>query len=173
MRNRFWNEMAEAKHNEIYATLLAGSYRYWLNIVNIFITTFSAAGVMGWKFWDNAPVVACIIIAGISLLKLVFPFFIPSEKQIEKLDNVSDFYLNFYLQLEPIWFDFENDRITEEQLQKKFYEIKQSEREINKEINKIHWKSKKGITKKTKIEADIFFKNNFNTIYHEQKECKS
>ena len=149
--------MTQAKHNEIYSTLLAGSYRYWLNIVNIVITTFSTAGVMGWKFWDNAPLVACMIIACISLLKLVLPYFIPSEKQIEKFDKISDFYFDFYLKLEPIWFDFENNRITEEQMQKKFYEIKRSEREINRIINEIHSKPKKGITKKTKIEADIFF----------------
>ena len=162
MRDRLWNELSQAKHHEIYATLLMGYYRFWLNIINIVITTFSAAGIMGWKFWDKAPIIACVIIALISLLKLLLPFLIPSEKQINKFNKIADYYFDFYLKLEAIWFDFENDRITEEQLQNKYYELKQTEREINKVINEIHSKPIKYITKKTTEETDKFFNTNFN-----------
>jgi len=167
MRDRFWYELTQAKHNEIYTTLLIGHFRYWSKIVNVVIVVFSTAGVMGWGFWEKAPIVACVIIASISLLKLIFPYFVPSEEQMEKFYKTADFYSDFYLKLESIWFDFENDRISEVQMQKEFYELKQTEREISTLTNKIHSKPVKSITNKTAKETDNFFKLNFNTFHHE------
>jgi hypothetical protein len=135
MRNILWNELARAKFNEIYASLLIGHYRYWLNAINLIIVFFSTAGVMGWNIWNIVPFIACVIIAVISLLKLVMPYLIPSEKQIEKYDKIADFYCDFYLKLEYIWFSFENNRISEEEMQQQYYDLKQNEREINKLIS--------------------------------------
>ena len=109
MRTRLWYELAQAKYNDRYICLLIGRQRQILNGFNMVVAVFSTAGIMGWKFWDNLPVVACGIIAAISLIKLVQPHLIPSDKQIEKLDKVADFYFDFYLKLEALWFDHENE----------------------------------------------------------------
>lgn len=163
MRSRLWYELAQAKFNDRYVCLLIGHQRSIINKYNIIIATFSTAGIMGWKIWDNLPVIACGIIAIISLIKLLQPHIIPSDKQIEKLDRIADFYFNFYLQLEALWFDFDNDRITEAVLQEKFHVLKQTEREINKVVNEVHKNPKSRLVNKAQSESDIFFKNSFNT----------
>jgi len=92
---------------------------------------------MGWQVWNSFPIVACVIVSIISFCKLLAPHLIPSEKDIDKLDDVVDFYFDYYNSLECLWFDFEKDRITEEEMQKRFFELKNSEREVNKAINRL------------------------------------
>lgn len=164
MRFRLWYELGQAKFNEIYTCNLICHQRKWLNYFNLVITFFSTAGVMGWKIWNEIPVIACSIIAIISLSKLIQPHLIPSEKQIEKLDKVSDFYYDFYLRLEKIWFDFEKGNIDEAKMMELFHGLKQTEREINRILNEIHKSPNKKISKLSKLESDIFFKNAFNTL---------
>ncbi len=164
MRSRLWYELAQAKYNEKYICLLIGFQRQILNSFNLLVTIFSAAGVMGWKVWDKLPVVACGIIAGISLLKLVQPHVIPSDKQIEKFDKVADFYFDFYLKLEALWFDCENGFLDEKSMQSQFHDLKQTEREINKIINEIHKKPNHRISREAQAATDLFFNKAFNTI---------
>lgn len=163
MRSRLWYELAQAKHNETYTCNLIVHHRKVLNYFNLIITIFSTAGVMGWKLWDSIPVVACFIIALISIIKLIQPHLIPSEKQIEKLDKVFDFYYDFYLKLEKIWFDNENGIINDELMLERLHDLKQTEREINRVVNEIHKSPNKKTLKISKSECDTFFINAFNT----------
>ncbi len=167
MRTRLWYEMTTAKFNERYLTLLIGQQRLWLNYFNLMITLFSTAGIMGWRIWDKFPLVSCIIISAISILKLVQQNIIPSEKQIEKLDKASDFYFNLHLELEKLWFDYESERISEIELQNKFHELKQSERQINQLINEIHKKENKKLASRAEQDSIQFFNKAFNLSNHE------
>ncbi|KOS07226.1 hypothetical protein AM493_15165 [Flavobacterium akiainvivens] len=162
MRARLWYELAQAKYSETYTCTLIGYQRGVLNIFNLIITVFSTAGIMGWKIWSDLPALACGIIAFISLAKLAQPHLIPSDKQIEKLNKVSDFYYDFYLKLEKIWFDYENDRIDDTELLQKFQELKQTEREINRIVNEIHKSTNKKLARKAQTECDNFFQRAFN-----------
>jgi len=160
MRNRLWSELQQAKFNQIYATLLIGHYRYWLNVINLAVVIFSIVGaVAGWKVWEILiPLIACTAIAIISSLKHIIPYLIPSEKQVEEYDKIADFYCNLYLKFEYLWFNFENNQISEKKMQKQYHDLKQSEREINKLINKIHKKSNKSLSNQAKEETKTFFK---------------
>jgi hypothetical protein len=109
---------------------------------------FSSAGIMGWQFWKEIPLIACGIISLIQLMRLIQPHFIPNEKQLDKLDNVTDFYFDYCNKLERLWFDYENERITEEEAQLEFYKIKDSERDINKVVNEIVKSTNKTILRK-------------------------
>ncbi len=167
MRTRLWYEMGLAKFNERYLTLLIGKQRLCLNYFNLTITVFSTGGFMGWRLWDKLPLVSCIIISSISLLKLIQQNIIPSEKQIEKLDKASDFYFNLHLELEKLWFDFENDRIDEKEMQNKFHELKQTERPINQIINELHKRENKKLAIIAEKESIQFFNKAFNLNNHE------
>lgn len=52
------------------------------------------------EFWKDFPLVACIIVSLISLLKLISPHIVPSDKQIDKLDEITDFYFDYFNKLE-------------------------------------------------------------------------
>jgi hypothetical protein len=126
------------------------------------ILAFSSAGIMGWTIWNQVPLIACIIVATISLLKLLSPHIVPSEKQIDKLDQVTDFYFDYYNKMEQLWLNHYNYRLTDQEAQKQFYKLKDSERAINKVVNEIVKHTNKSILKKTDLEAINYFKRTFN-----------
>ena len=162
MRNRIWYELAQSKHNLFYCNFLLAYRRRLLNIFNIIILVFSGAGVMGWQFWNNFPFIACMIVSIISLIKLIGPHIIPSEKEIDKLDKVTDFYFNYYNQIENLWFEIQNNKINEEQYQKSFYKIKLTEKNVNKLVNEIIKHSNKKLTLRAKEETDNYLRQTFN-----------
>jgi hypothetical protein len=117
---------------------------------------------MGWSFWKETPLVACVIVATISLLKLLSPHIVPSDKQINKLDNVVDFYFDYFNKLEQIWLDHYNYRSTDEQTQTFFYTLKDTEREISKTVNEIVKSTNKKIHKRADTETRNYLQRTFN-----------
>jgi hypothetical protein len=163
MRERIWYELTQSKHNNLYCVYLLSYLRQVLNVFNIIILAFSAGGIMGWAVWKEFPLASCIIIATISLLRLLQPHLIPSDKQIDKLDQVADFYFDYFNNLEQLWLDYYNSRITEKEAQTKFYKIKNSEKTINKTVIEIIKRTNKKVLSKTDLETRAYLKNNFNT----------
>lgn len=162
MRDRIWTEIKQAKKNHFYCIFLVAHKRRWLHIFNIMMLIFSGAGVMGWKFWESLPIVACAIIAIIQLLRLIQTHIVPSEKEIEKLNYIIDFYFKYYNKLEKLWMDSEFERINELEAQEKFYELKNSEKAINKSINEVVKWVNHSISKKSETETIKYIKSIFN-----------
>lgn len=162
MRERLWYELGQVKHNHFYSVFLLARQRRFLNYFNMIILAFSSAGIMGWGFWKETPLVACVIVAIISLLKLLSPHIIPSEKQIDKLDEVADFYFDYFNKLEELWLDHYNYRLTDEVAQSKFYSLKSSEREINKIVNEIVKSTNKTMYRRADTETRNYLQRTFN-----------
>ena len=162
MRERVWYELAQAKHNHLYCRFILAYRRKVLNIFNIVILGFSSAGIMGWAFWKDFPLISCIIVSSISLLKLISPHIIPSDKQIDKLDEITDFYFDYFNKLECLWFDFNSKKIDENQLQTQFYKIKNTEKKVNKSVNEIIKSHNKKLIKKAEIESNNYLTRTFN-----------
>src|SRR5690554_2604330 len=102
MRNRIWTELTQAKHNIEFATLYSDQQRLVLRGFNMGILVFSSAGVMGWKVWEHLPVIACGIIASVSLIRLLQPHLIMNEKQLRNLDDIHRFYSDYYNDIERL-----------------------------------------------------------------------
>lgn len=163
MRNRIWTELAQSKHNIEFTSLYSDRQRFILRIFNMGILAFSSAGIMGWKIWDNLPLIACVIIAGISLLRLLQPQLIMNEKQLKNLDDIHRFYADYYNRIEKLWYDFESNRINEEQATNAFFKLKKLETDINPIIAETIRSKPKGIVKKCKKNSDEYFNQVFNT----------
>jgi hypothetical protein len=164
MRERIWTELTQAKFNVEFAGLYADRQRSLLRYFNIFVLVFSAGGVMGWSFWDNFPLLACILIGAVSLLRHIQPQLIMTEKQIINLDTISKFYFNYYNNLEKLWYDNEDEQIDNQTLKSEFFKIKNSESEINSLVNETIRTKPKKLVKKSKEYSDQYFKLSFNTI---------
>jgi len=163
VRDRIWTELTQAKHNEEFAALYAERQRSLLQWFNIFVLIFSAGGVMGWKYWDNFPLVACILIGAVSLLRQLQPQIIMSEKQIINLDNISVFYFNFYNKLERLWYDCEDKSIDHEASKSEFFIIKESEAAINCLVSETIKSKPNRLVKKAQQYSDQYFNRSFNT----------
>ncbi len=163
MRDRIWNELTQAKFNSEFATLYAEKQRIYLRRFNIVILLFSSGGVMGWAFWKGLPLLSCIIIAVISLLRLLQPHLIMNDKQISNLDSISNFYFIYYNKLERLWYDLEHKTINNEIGKDLFFEIKHSEDEINQTINETLKSKPKNLVNQATINSNNYFKLIFNT----------
>lgn len=163
MRDRIWTELTQAKHNDEFNGLYSDRQRTWLRYFNIGVLIFSAGGVMGWTVWDGLPLAACVIIAAVSLLRLIQPHIIMTDKQISNLDTIQKFYADYYNKLERLWFDFEADRINDQQAADLFFDIRATENEIMQLVNDTIRTKPKSLVAKAKINSDEFFKRVFNT----------
>jgi hypothetical protein len=164
MRDRIWTEITQAKFNVEFAALYADRQRSILRYFNIFILVFSTGGVMGWAVWDRFPLVSCIIISAVSLLRQIQPQLIMTDNQIINLDSISKFYFNYYNALEKLWYINEDNLIDKKNLQKEFFKIKNSESQINSLVDETIRNKPKKLVKKAKMYSDQYFKLSFNTI---------
>lgn len=162
MRNRIWTELTQSKHNIEFSSLYSYRQRFILRCFNMGVLAFSSAGIMGWKVWDNLPFIACILIATISLLRLLQPHLIMNEKQLKNLDDIHRFYADYYNKIENLWYDFETNRISEEQATITFYKLKKLETDINPIIAETIRSKPKGILKECKENSDEYFNQLFN-----------
>jgi hypothetical protein len=163
MRNRVWFELTQAKHHIEFTTLYAEVQRRNLRYFNISILVFSTSGVMGWKIWGNWPVIACVIITVVSLIRLIQPHIIMSDNQISNLDKISNFYSNYFNKLEELWYDSEHGIKEQESIKMEFYKIKETELEFNNIINETVRNKPKKILEKAINQSDTFFRKTYNT----------
>jgi hypothetical protein len=164
MRTRLWDELMQCKHNHYYSLYVLERKKNVVKWFTIVTLAFSGAGgIMGWKIWTNFPLFACIIIALMQLFKLLQPQLIPSDKEIDKLNKVINFYFDYYNKLEQLWYDHYNKRIDDEQAQKKFYIIKATEKEINEIVNEVVKKRvSKRLYERAEIETNSYVNRTFN-----------
>lgn len=162
LRNRIWSELTQSKHNVEFASAYSDGQRSRIRFFNLVILVFSTGGIMGWKIWDSLPLVACVIIASASLLRLIQPQLIMDDKLLKKLDDVHRFYVDYFNQLEQLWLDFEADRISNEDAQTRFYNLKNLESDINSIVSEVIRNKPKRIVKKCKVNSDTYFKQIFN-----------
>ena len=119
---------------------------------------------MGWKVWESIPVIACAIIAFISLLRLVQPQIIMDEKQIEQLDKMYSICFNHFMLLDKMWHELENSHKTDDQIANELHELRQSD--IMKEYNKLSFLAVRSKPRKLVVKAEKhahdYFKTNYN-----------
>jgi cytochrome c biogenesis protein CcdA len=70
MYNRIWHEMLQAKFSCLYASALIGLNRQWVNTFNFLSAAFSLGGILLYKEWQYAAVVACTIVSIVSIKTL-------------------------------------------------------------------------------------------------------
>lgn len=162
MRNRIWAELTQTKHNLEFASLYSERQRLILRIYNISILIFSSGGVMGWKLWDNLPLLSCVIIAFVSLFRLIQPHLIINEKQLMNLDEIHKFYSEYFNKIEKLWFEHENKKITTEQATNIFFKHKNTEVRINKMVASTIKNKPNSILKRCKENSDNYFNQIFN-----------
>lgn len=162
MRNRFWNELTQAKHDVEYSSIYLDWQKSVSNLFNILVLAFSTSGILGWKFWDNIPLIACFIVSGISLLRLLQPHLMMDEKSLAKLNQIQLLYCNYFNKLEKLWYQYEDNKLSEEVVRSKFFKMVDKQAEINKMLNEINVKKPKRLVRKAKKYSDDYFNRVFN-----------
>lgn len=163
MRNRLWDELMQSKHKQCYSLYVLQRKKNIVKGFTIVTLVFSGAGIMGWSIWKDFPLIACVIITAMQLIKLLQPQITSSDKELDKLNRVIKFYFDYHNKLEQLWYDYERSRISEEEAQRNFYLIKDTEKEINEIVNEvINKKINKNFYAKADIETQNYVQRTFN-----------
>jgi hypothetical protein len=125
------------------------------------VILFSSSGVLGWAIWDSIPLISCLLVATISILKLIMPNILSSDKDISKIEKAYNFYLDYHLKLECLYYDHTENRIDESQLLIRFQDIKRSEMPSLNTINEVHKYESEKLRKRAKIIADNFINTSY------------
>jgi len=157
MRDKIWYEMIHIKYGDSYLAFYLfrqKTIRKWFKILTL---VFSTSGVLGWKFWDGFPIIACVLISVLQLFNLVENQIIISEKETEKISDLRNRYITYFNKLEKLWIDFNADRLNEQDASDQFFLHRQVASEIEALDNELHIHKIKKLCHKADLETRDYF----------------
>ena len=154
--------MGQAKFNVVYTSLLYEHQKKIVKRFNISIIIISSIGGLFWDIWEFIPVIACVLIAIMSLLKELRGELIYSEKQFESLNKIQTFYAKHLNEIERIWYKLENGQ-NDAKVHDQFYRLRKNESEIFPIINDNITSKYNKLINKANCKCDEYFKNYFNS----------
>jgi hypothetical protein len=164
MRTRIWNEITKTKHDIEYLSAYTLFQDKISRRINVLILLFSSSGILGWSVFESPLFtgIVCSITAGISLIKLISPYFILSEKEVKKLDKYYALMIQHFDKIEKFWYDNEDGAIPQNKLTTEFYQLTEKVNEINDRYGDLDIRHINRLSKKAKKNSDEYFNNNFN-----------
>jgi hypothetical protein len=164
MRTRIWNELTKTKNDIEYLRVYSLFQEKISRTINISIVVFSSTGVLSWGFFKDPKFIgiACAVTAGISLIKLISPYIILSEKDARKLDEYYSSMIQFYGLLEKFWYEFENNKVDKDKVTDEFYRISAKINETKKKYADISIAHIGYLTKKARDKSNSYFEKTFN-----------
>lgn len=160
MRNRIWANLTNIKFQEVYTSECSKWAERAGRSISFIIAFASATSIAAWSLWDNMHMAWAIIVAISQLLHVSKPY-IPFIKNDRKFMEMSFEYGALYLELEKLWYKFENKKIDHDNAENSFYELRQKELKISQIFNDIHCPQPKWLInttlEKTNSSLNIYF----------------
>ena len=123
MRNKIWYSLVDCKTNEFYTSFVRRYYQWCEWILNSFLVLTTSASVAAWAIWDNLFILWAIIIGISQVLMLLKPFLL-FPKYIKVYGDKNMIYQTLTWELEKLWYNYHNDKITEERAYEEYDVIK-------------------------------------------------
>ncbi len=138
MTDKIWYEMVHTKFGDNYLTNYLSrqkTIRKWFKIVTL---VFSTSGVLGWKIWEYAPIIACGLIAVMQIVTLIENQIILSDQDIDNIAGLRNKYISYFNKLEKLWTNLQQKKIDEHVASEQFYKLRQIGADIEATDNKLH-----------------------------------
>lgn len=130
MRDRIWSELANIKFKAIYTEKVWRRSYHTGNIYSFFLAFASASSVATWAIWEKFPVFWAIIV-GISQVLILAKPYIPFTKGEREFSDQSLLFDDLYLSYEKLWYEYKKPNVDEDQIEKKYYILREKELDIN------------------------------------------
>lgn len=129
MRTRIWNNMANTKFKAIYTCECSRLADRTGRAYSFFLSFASASSVAAWAVWQQLPGLWAGIIAVSQVLHIAKPYlpFMKHDKDFLEMCFNFDY---LYLDYERLWVAYDDDRLTDEDAEKKFYVLRERELKI-------------------------------------------
>ena len=136
-RNRIWEELKQSKANITCIQRYTDRGRCLLRGIDSVIIVFSVGGALGSLYNINIAIFGVSLVALTSIIKTALSSIAQSEQEFSELDRLMDFYSKYMNKLERIWYDFDNDLITESEMIHLLFDLKETECDKYSLLNKL------------------------------------
>jgi hypothetical protein len=123
LREKIWYFLVDAKTNEFLASSLTLMYQKFDLVTNILIVFATSASIGAWAIWKELSILWTIIICISQVIIIIKPYFL-FPKYIKIFNEKSIYWQQLSLDLEELWFLYNNAEIAEENAGKKFFDLK-------------------------------------------------
>lgn len=137
LRNKIWEEIKQAFANSQCILRYNNRHRKWNRWYDFFIGITAAIGALGYLIDAIWPLVSTFLISVVSFSKPLFPSILQKEEELSSLDGISDFYTLYLTRLEEIFYCLDNKQLSEQEVAKKFFKLKEDECEKQSRMNKL------------------------------------
>lgn len=130
MSNRIWHELGQVRHNVEFLRRYITRAQQRNGLIRILTAILTFGSIAGWYKFAELSIVWAIFLILIQLFNLFKDFFLVSDSKLSTLRTVLSFYNRHCLDLENLWFEFHEERITDEQARKKLTALRKKELEM-------------------------------------------
>ena len=120
MQERYWNKMTDKRYQLIYINEYYSRYIKVQRRINIFLAISASGAIAAWAVWKEFPIVWAGIIAVSQVITAVKPY-LPYEKRIDGIYDISSQYTVICNEMESKWFYVANGSKTEEDINELCY----------------------------------------------------
>lgn len=160
MRERVWNNLANIKFKAIYTFQCSRLADNIGRCYSLFIAIVTTSSVAAWAIWKKYPLLwACIV--GLAQVLLIAKPYIPIINRDKDYLEMSFEFDNLYLRYERLWYAYEKGNLKEDDVEKRFYELRNNEIEIEKSHKQAPCPRLKRLINLSQIEAYADLERNF------------
>lgn len=171
VRNKIWEELKQAHANVLCIQWYNNKQRKQERYYQAFIAVTASAGTFGFLINHLAPLYSTIAIAFVSIVKSLYPQFLQPEKELCILDGLMDYYNEYMVDMERLFYKFDHDKMSEDETFDEMYKLKIVECSklslLNKFVRYIPEKRKKIIEDKS---SEYINRVYFNIYESDEKE---
>ena len=149
IRNRIWEELYWSKLCILCIQRYTARHRRYNRWYETFIALTASAGAFGFIKFTVAPLISILIIGFVSVAKAIFPSLIQKEEELSSLDVIADFYVEYMMQLEHLFYQYHNNLFSEDEdindnkAAEEFFIFKEKECDKQSQMNKLLRKIRK------------------------------
>lgn len=160
MRDRIWINLANIKFKAIYTGKVSRFSYNTGNFYSFFLAFASASSVAAWAIWNKFPIAWAIIVTISQLLIIAKPY-LPFVKSDREFADQSLLFDELYLAYEKLWFEYAKHNMSENQIEKKFYSLREKELDINNRFKHIVCPKFKKIINAADEETNTYLQTHF------------
>lgn len=164
IRDKIWNDLLDTKHGDEYLVLYISRQRNIRKMFKIFTILLSTGGALtALQSFKIPTIIFCLLAAVVQILTSIENFIIHSEDDLDSLCSLRMKYFDRVHDLEILWSNLEDKRVTNQEATAEFFKLRKSASEIEKLDNKLHIKKRKKLIARANLSTNEYL----NTYYYE------
>jgi|SRR5690554_622664 len=160
MENKIWSLLNNVKFKGYCLGFIVERFQRWDRNLNIFLAIASSGSIAGWVIWNDISFLWAIIISVSQVFTVVKPY-LPYFKYVKELNKKCYKLDSLIIDVEKLWYEFENNLIKEEMAAKSYFDLKKQINEIFTFGDDTIFKVTKRIKNKSNKSMKTYLRNEF------------